>query len=117
MNTYADLIERLRDYQPCLNPETAICDRPTVDAAADAISRLEREKAEAEKRAFNHGYLIATANIMNLHGEEVIAGDVLDQLGVSADEIRAMDLSEYDMDALEPLLSRTQEPPHAHKDA
>lgn len=57
----------------------------------------------AEKAAFDHGYLIATANIQHLHGEEVIAADVLRELGISRAEFEDLGLCEYDHDVISPL--------------
>jgi hypothetical protein len=34
------LVERLRDYQPCLQVDVVICDRRTVDEAATMIEKL-----------------------------------------------------------------------------
>jgi hypothetical protein len=59
----------------------------------------------AEKRAFNHGYLIAVANIQHLHNEDTIAEDVFRELGSSTAEVRSLDLTEYDMEVLTPLLA------------
>lgn len=55
---------------------------------------------DAEKMAFNHGYLIACCNIKHLHSEEIIACDVLAQLGLIQSDVDAMDLTEYDAEAL-----------------
>lgn len=52
--------------------------------------------AEIDKASFNAGYLIAVANIMNMHGEDVIARDVLMALGTSESTMRRLGLSEYD---------------------
>ena len=57
----------------------------------------------AEKRAFHHGYLIAVANIVNLHGEDTIAEDVLMQLGISCSTMERMELSDYDKKPLRRL--------------
>jgi len=46
--------------------------------------------------SFNAGYLIAVANIMHLHGEDTIAGDVLEQLGVSRAKMSSLIDSDYD---------------------
>ena len=60
--------------------------------------------AKAPKRdEFTAGYLIAVANIMHLHGEDVIARDVLAQLGADEDDMRRLDLADYDADQLRPL--------------
>ena len=63
------------------------------------ITRLKREKRDA----FDHGYLIAVANIMNLHDEDTIAEDVLRELGVSPNAIKRLDLCEYDAKPLQAL--------------
>ena len=52
---------------------------------------------EAEKRAFNTGYTIAVANLMNLHNEEVAAIDTMQQAGITWADVTAMNLTEYDM--------------------
>ena len=58
---------------------------------------------QAKSDAFAHGYLIAVANIMNLHGEDVIAEDVLRELGESESAIKRLDLTEYDAEPLRKL--------------
>lgn len=66
---------------------------------------------DAEKRAFNRGYLIACCNVANLHDEPCIASDVLAEAGISKREVKAMDLAEYDSAALREIRkSRTQDP-------
>jgi hypothetical protein len=63
------------------------------------IAQLKRER----KDAFTHGYLIAVANIVNMHGETVIAEDVLRDLGGSPNAIRRLDLTDYDAKPLRAL--------------
>lgn len=60
---------------------------------------------EADKRSFNAGYLIAVANIMNLHHEDVIAKDVLRELGCTKLEMERLDLADYDLKPLRELYS------------
>ena len=55
---------------------------------------------DAERAAFNRGYLIACCNLANLHNEPCIASDVFLEAGINAAEVKAMDLTEYDMRAL-----------------
>jgi len=52
---------------------------------------------------FEHGYLIAVANIINLHGETVVAKDVARELGVTWRQIARADLAEYDLVALKKI--------------
>jgi len=49
---------------------------------------------------FNIGYVIACANLVNLHDEPGLAADVMAELGVSWADIKRMGLTEYDMKAL-----------------
>lgn len=63
---------------------------------------------QVKKDAFAHGYLIAVANIMNLHGEDVIAEDVLQELGETADAIERLDLTEYDAEPLKELFEEIE---------
>lgn len=66
---------------------------------------------DAERAAFNRGYLIACCNLANLHNEPCIASDVLLEAGISAAEVKAMDLTEYDMRALREIRrARTTDP-------
>jgi hypothetical protein len=61
---------------------------------------------EAEREAhddFTRGYLIAVANIMHTHGEDVIAQDVLSQLGAGEGAIKRLGLCEYDAPVLRKL--------------
>lgn len=60
-------------------------------------------ETKAEKRAFQAGYLIAVANIVNLHDETVIAEDVLNELGICRSTMERMGLSDYDRKPLRKL--------------
>jgi hypothetical protein len=55
---------------------------------------------DAEKFAFNTGYLLACCNIVNLHDQPGIAYDVLAEAGITRADVKAMDLCEYDAEAL-----------------
>jgi hypothetical protein len=57
----------------------------------------------ATKAAFSHGYLLACCNVANLHGHPEIAFDILSELGISKAEVEAMDLCDYDLDALKEI--------------
>jgi len=52
---------------------------------------------------FAAGYLIATANIMHLHGEDTVAEDVLRELGATEGIIKRLDLCDYDAKVLRRL--------------
>lgn len=52
---------------------------------------------------FDHGYVIAVSNLINLHGDTVIAEDVMAQAGIKWADVEASDLTEYDMDALKQI--------------
>lgn len=65
------------------------------------------------KNAFNTGYVIACCNAMNLHGDSVISFDTLAQLGISRDEVAAMYLTEYDLDALKEIEEAQSSSPYA----
>ncbi|OUJ10149.1 hypothetical protein [Acetobacter okinawensis] len=70
-------------------------------AALEAEVVHLREDMDASKRKnFNAGYLIACCNIYNLHNEEGIAADILREAGITEAEVKALDLNEYDAEAL-----------------
>jgi hypothetical protein len=81
--------------------------RKAAFAKADAIFALHPSRASVVEddgsKNFQAGYLIAVANIMNLHGEDVVAEDVLRELGATASVLRDMDLSDYDLKPLRKL--------------
>ena len=49
---------------------------------------------------FELGYVIACANLVNLHDQPGMAADVMSALGVSWKQIEIADLTDYDMRAL-----------------
>jgi len=49
---------------------------------------------------FDFGYLIATANILHLHDNPVIAADVLGELNLNRNILKRFDLSDYDRQSL-----------------
>lgn len=63
-------------------------------------SRGQAFDGEGEGEEFNRGYLLAVANLMNLHGAEVEARDVLMQLGCSREAMEAMDFCDFDLEPL-----------------
>ncbi len=71
----------------------------TDTAAPERTADTEYAKA----LAFNTGYLIACCNIENLHGEPGIAYDVLVEAGITRDEVKAMNLCDYDARALKKI--------------
>ena len=46
--------------------------------------------------AFTHGYLIATANLINLHDQPTMAEDMLRELGETEGILKRLDLCDYD---------------------
>ncbi len=67
--------------------------------------------SEAEKLAFNNGYLIACCNLANMHGEHCLACDVLGEAGITKSEVKAMDLCEYDAKALKKIRKARRDDP------
>lgn len=68
----------------------------------DAKARIKADR-EAEDRGFRAGYLLACCNIASLHNEPSIASDILAEAGITAAQVKAMDLSEYDAAALKEI--------------
>lgn len=66
---------------------------------------------------FNVGYVLACANLVNLHGEVTLATDVLCELGITWADVIAMGLSEYDMDALQQIRDHETPKRRAFRDA
>lgn len=65
---------------------------------------------------FNAGYVLACANLVNLHGETTLATDVLCELGITWTDVLAMDLSEYDMGALQQIRDHDTPKRYAFRD-
>lgn len=81
-------------------------------AARDAeTGRLQELLASRKRENFNAGYLIACCNIVNMHNEEGIASDILAQAGITEAEVKALDLSEYDANALAEIRKASSEDP------
>ncbi|WP_025828343.1 hypothetical protein [Acetobacter okinawensis] len=93
----------------------ALTRAPTAQAqiaARDAeIVRLREALASRKRENFNAGYLIACCNIVNMHNEEGIASDILAQAGITEAEVKALDLSEYDANALTEIRKASSEDP------
>jgi hypothetical protein len=64
----------------------------------------------ADALDFKHGYLIACCNAMNLHGDSVLCRDTLAEAGITEDEVKAMDLSDYDAKALAEIRAEHRDP-------
>lgn len=65
----------------------------------------------ARPSEFKAGYLLACCNIVNMHGEETIAADVLAEAGISEADIAGLDLCEDDAEALRLIrASRSEDP-------
>ena len=70
---------------------------------ADAYLALITENAALKARVateFNRGYMLACCNLDTLYDQPTIAAEVLMQAGISAAEVKAMSLSDYDAKAL-----------------
>ncbi len=78
-----------------------------------SLQALETQLAAAEKIAFEHGYVLACCNIVNLHDEPTIAHDALSELGVTRQAVKAMNLSEFDMKALRKIERGSAGSPYA----
>jgi len=65
----------------------------------------------AEKAAFNNGYLLACCNLANMHDRPCLAADVLAEAGITEADVKAMDLSEYDAGALEKIRNARRDDP------
>lgn len=99
--------------------DVAVCYADEAEAAIakckDRIAELEAKLATESKRSFNAGYLIACCNLCNIHNEGSIAADVLSQVDITRSEVSAMDLSEYDSNALQ-IIRRSRIPDPILKD-
>lgn len=99
--------------------DVAVCYADEAEAAIakckDRIAELEAKLATESKRSFNAGYLIACCNLCNMHNEESIAADLLSQVDITRSEVAAMDLSEYDSNALQ-IIRRSRIPDPILKD-
>lgn len=57
----------------------------------------------AKRTEFNRGYVLACANIVNLHGADVAVMEGFAQLGISKTELKALELCDYDQRAIDAL--------------
>jgi hypothetical protein len=64
----------------------------------------------AVRAAFNRGYLIACTNMMNLHKDAQVAADTLAQAHITQADVDAMDLCEYDAEALAEIRLEPNDP-------
>ncbi|UGQ24166.1 MazG-like family protein [Brucella anthropi] len=68
---------------------------------ADSGKSVEGD--QRERTEFNRGYVLACANIVNLHGADAAVMEGFAQLGISKAELKALDLREYDQRAIDAL--------------
>lgn len=66
---------------------------------------------DAEEAAFKVGYLIVCCNLVNLHDEPFLAADVLYEAGITEADVKAMDLTEYDLRALREIRKARRDDP------
>lgn len=68
------------------------------------LSMAEEQKGKVDDdvadKAFKFGYTLACCTLTNLHDQPGMAHDVLKDLGLTRQDVKAMDLSEYDAKAL-----------------
>lgn len=76
-------------------------DQKASDAIAAALPALNA--GEREKRAFNHGYLIAVSTMLHQHDEPVMAEDALRDAGLQWDTVKKLGLDEFDLKVLRPV--------------
>lgn len=76
-------------------------DQKASDAIAAALPALNA--GEREKRAFNHGYLIAVSTMLHQHDEPVMAEDALRDSGLRWDTVKKLGLDEFDLKVLRPV--------------
>ena len=70
----------------------------------ERVEVLEGEKERLSRDKFDAGYLLATANIVHLHGEDTLAEDVLKEHNAcDAKTIKRLNLTDYDAKVLRPL--------------
>ncbi|MFT8369284.1 MAG: hypothetical protein ABF646_11095 [Acetobacter papayae] len=81
-------------------------------AALEAeVVQLRNDLTSSKRQNFNAGYLIACCNIANMHNEESIASDVLAEASITESDVKALDLSEYDANALAEIRKARSEDP------
>lgn len=61
--------------------------------------------------AFKVGYVMACCNLQNLFDQPTMAAEILGELGLSQGDVDAMDLSEYDINALSIIRQATADDP------
>jgi hypothetical protein len=66
--------------------------------------------SDAETLAFKTGYLLACCNLHNLHDQPTMARDVLAEASITTADVKAMDLSEYDIKALREIRDTRDDP-------
>ncbi|GAA5540410.1 hypothetical protein [Brucella sp. NBRC 113783] len=71
-----------------------VADKPDeAGAQGEVIERIE----------FQRGYVLACANIVNLHGPDVNVAEGFAQLNISRDDLKRLDLCDYDQNAIHAL--------------
>lgn len=77
--------------------------RKALIAAIPHLTLSPAKPVDQFKAEFKRGYILACCNLINMHGTNTETIDLFQQLGITQDEIAAMDLSEYDLSALTDL--------------
>ena len=101
-NDISERHEQLADaaYIAAANPQAILS---LLAEHRQLIERVEVLEGAADDK-FDAGYLIATANLMHLHGEDTLAEDVLkEHNALDVKSIKRLKLTDYDAKVLRPL--------------
>lgn len=83
--------------------ERVVIDSETSFIIPDHADAGKVEGDDVERTEFNRGYVLACANIVNLHGPDVNVAEGFAQLNITRDELKNLDLCEYDQNAINAL--------------
>ncbi|MBA8851247.1 hypothetical protein FHW20_002182 [Ochrobactrum intermedium] len=78
---------------------SALASHPVADKPDEAGAQGEVK----ERIEFQRGYVLACANIVNLHGPDVNVAEGFAQLNISRDDLKRLDLCDYDQNAIHAL--------------
>lgn len=99
-NIATGYLSRAKPVTPSVNLVRQSDAQAHIAALEVEVVRLREDMDASKRKNFNAGYLIACCNIYNLHNEEGIAADILREAGITEAEVKALDLNEYDAEAL-----------------
>lgn len=84
-------------------PFDAMADLESALSSPDHADAGKVEGDGIERSAFNRGYVMACSNIVNLHGPDVNVAEGFAQLCISKDELKSLNLDDYDQRAIDEL--------------